>query len=720
MSRLIYFIALFVVTIIRNLPLRCCFRCGQALGWIAWLILPQYRHLAQRNLQIAFGTEVSSSQLHRWTRQSLMMLGANILSSLKMPAMQIEEIQKTFTIEGEEYWEKFIARNDHGGTVAALNHFGNWELNAQAVVCLKTRAAGTVYQPLRNRFIDDLINRDRRSRGVATFDRRKDLSAAASLLRQGGLLGILTDQHAGDAGIWVPFFNKLASTSPLAATLAQKTGAALIPITIRTVGAARWAIKIHPPIATKDRSIGAITYDLGEALAQEIRRSPTDWFWVHNRWKLPKPAFLLSRTRRGFFLPEATPQNQLLSKLADANEVLGASGAQPRSVQDVLEDASTRATPQFAATVEFRKKLQPLKLLVRVPNWLGDACMALPAIRSLKAGRPDLHLTILTPAKLADLWKVVSEIDDIIIIPPKAPPWKVAKLLRQRTISNLVPPFAAALLFPNSIRSALEVWLAKIPRRIGRVGKKGKLRSWLINQPFPDDIEKLTHERDQYFAVARWLGAPETGYRLQVAGYRKEETEEDWKSDADAAKQRRPREGGDPANHEHSSCRNNLIRIMIAPGAEYGPAKRWPADRFRNVMDQLSAKHEIDWILVGTAAERPIAKEILTPIFYGHVENKVGETSLAELIELLQTCDLLLTNDTGTMHLADVLGIPTVAIFGSTDPTLTGPQGPHHRILQHPVSCSPCFLRKCPIDFRCMLGVTPEAVVTAIEEQLEL
>lgn len=645
MSRLIYFIALFVVTVIRALPLRCCFRCGQVLGWIAWLILPQYRRLAERNLQIAFGRENSPAQLCRWARQSLMMLGANIFSSLKMPAMKSEAINKTFTVEGEEYWEQFLDSSAHGGTVAALNHFGNWELNAQAVVCLKGRTAGTVYQPLRNRFIDDLINRDRRSRGVATFDRRKDLSAAASLLREGGLLGILTDQHAGDAGIWVPFFNKLASTSPLAATLAQKTGSALVPITIRTVGTARWVIKIHPPIATKDRTIGAITYDLGEALAQEIRRSPTDWFWVHNRWKLPKPAFLLRRTRRGFFLPE---------KISPAS-------------------------------------LQPLKLLVRSPNWLGDACMALPAIRSIKAGRPDLHLTILTPAKLADLWKVVSEVDDIIIIPPKASPWQVAKLLKQYTTSNLMPPFAAALLFPNSIRSALEVWLAKIPRRIGRVGKKGKLRSSLINQPFPDEIEKLTHERDQYLAVARWLGAPEADCRLQVTGYRKETAE--------------------------SSTRK---KIVIAPGAEYGPAKRWPAYRFRSVMDQLSAKHEIDWILVGTAAERAIGKEILSKIFYGQVENKIGETSLAELIGLLKTCDLLLTNDTGTMHLADVLEIPTVAIFGSTDPTLTGPQGPHHRILQHTVSCSPCFLRECPIDFRCMLGVAPEAVAKAIEEILEL
>lgn len=664
MSRLLYFIALIFVSIIRALPLRWCFRFGQGLGWIAWLLLPQYRHLAERNLEIAFGQQNAPDQLRRWARQSFMMLGANIFSSLKMPAMKNEEINKTFIIEGKEYWDQFLDSSAHGGTVAALNHFGNWELNAQAVVCLKGRAAGTVYQPLRNRFIDDLINRDRRSRGVATFDRRKDLSAATSLLRQGGLLGILTDQHAGDAGIWIPFFNKLASSSPLAATLAQKTGAALIPITIRTIGIAKWVIRIHPPIITKDRSIGDITYDLGQVLAQEIHHSPTDWFWFHNRWKLPKPAFLLRRTRRGFFIPPTKKPEQL----------------------------------------------QKLKLLVRSPNWLGDACMALPAIRSLKTGRPDLHLTILTPMKLADLWKAIPEVDEIIIIPPKASPWQVATILKQCSSSPLKPAFDAALLFPNSLRSALEVWLAKIPRRIGRVGKKGKMRAWLINQPFPDEIEKITHEADQYLTLARWLGV----------------------ADTDTIKQVHENENTSLASQKHLSCNKNYFKIMVAPGAEYGPAKRWPADRFRKVMELLSVKRKIDWILVGTAAERPIGKEILssstslirdtenkTPFFSGHVENKIGQTSLAELIELLKTSDLLLTNDTGTMHLADVLGIPTVAIFGSTDPTRTGPQRVPYRILQNAVSCSPCFLRECPIDFRCMLGVTPEAVVEAIEEILE-
>ncbi len=646
MDRLIYFIALLFVSLIRMLPLHCCFRCGQGLGWLAWILLPQYRRLARKNLQIAFGTEFSSTQIRHLTRQSFMMLGANILSSLKMPSMQVEEIRKTFTIEGADYFEQFIVQNNHGGTVAALNHFGNWELNAQAVICLTGRAAGTVYQPLKNRFIDDLINHDRRSRGVATFDRRKDLSAAASLLRQGGVLGVLTDQHAGDAGIWAPFFNKLASTSPLAATLAQKTGAALVSITIRTVGIARWVIHVQPPIPTKDRPIGEITYDLGEALAQEIRRSPTDWFWVHNRWKLPKPAFLLSRTRRGFFLPPQTKPEHL----------------------------------------------QKLNLLVRSPNWLGDACMALPAIRSFKTDRPDLRLTILAPAKLAGLWKAIPEVDDVIEIPSKASPWTVAKLLKQKALSPILPAFDAALLLPNSLRSALEVWLANIPRRIGRVGKKGRYRSWLINQPFPDQIEKHAHERDQYFAVAHWLGAnvaPQQNRALKLE-----------------------------AEDQQEKNRRAKPRIAIAAGAEYGPAKRWPADRFRNVMDLLSAKHNIEWILVGSAAERSIGNEILSTLFHGHVENKIGETSLAELIELLKTCDLLLTNDTGTMHLADVLGIPTLAIFGSTDPTRTGLQGDHHRIFQHDVSCSPCFLRECPIDFRCMLGVSPEAVAEALEAML--
>lgn len=159
-------------------------------------------------------------------------------------------------------------------------------------------------------------------------------------------------------------------------------------------------------------------------------------------------------------------------------------------------------------------------------------------------------------------------------------------------------------------------------------------------------------------------------------------------------------------------------RIGLCPGAEYGPAKRWPLERFRKVMDRL-LPYPIVWVLIGTAAEATLATPLVDG-FPGLVENRIGKTSLAELIRIIKGLDLLLTNDTGSMHLAALFDIPTVALFGSTDPALTGPQGNIHRILHHPVECSPCFLRTCPIDFRCMTRITPEEVVNAISEQLEL
>lgn len=446
-----------VLKIIRSLPLIICFYLGKALGLIAYALIPYYRKLAQKNLSIAFGTTLPLRDKKALARRHFAMLGANLLSSIKIPVLSEKALHKILTIEDEAIWKEIIDGAQGPGVVVALSHFGNWELNAQIATFLRSRRAGAIYQRLRNQALDDLINQDR-NRGVITFDRKRDLPAAANFLRGGGLVGVLIDQHAGDSGVWIPFFNKLASTSPLAATLAQKTGAFLVHATIRTVGPARWAIHFNSPTPTENRSVAEITYDLGCQLAQEIRRSPADWFWVHNRWKLPSPAFLLSRVKRGLYLPE-------------------------------------------------KVTLQPFKLLVRSPNWLGDACMTAPAIRSLKKGRPDLHLTILTPQKLSALWSSFPEVDEVIEIPPNASPWCVARDLRSRANREGQPAFDAALLLPNSLRSALEVWLAKIPRRIGRTQKKGFWRKWLINQPFPEmTTNPPLHQADEYRAVAHWLG----------------------------------------------------------------------------------------------------------------------------------------------------------------------------------------------------------------------
>jgi heptosyltransferase II len=153
----------------------------------------------------------------------------------------------------------------------------------------------------------------------------------------------------------------------------------------------------------------------------------------------------------------------------------------------------------------------------------------------------------------------------------------------------------------------------------------------------------------------------------------------------------------------------------LCPGAEYGPAKRWT--EFGLTAKELSHRHGLHWLLFGTANEKPLAAEIMTKLKTSGTD-LTGRTSLLELAAQLRRCRLLLTNDTGTMHLAAYLGVPTVAIFGSTEPQLTGPTGTGHVVIRHHVECSPCFLRECPLDFRCMKAVTVEEAVSAVERVL--
>jgi lipopolysaccharide heptosyltransferase II len=235
-----------------------------------------------------------------------------------------------------------------------------------------------------------------------------------------------------------------------------------------------------------------------------------------------------------------------------------------------------------------------------------------------------------------------------------------------------------AILLPQSLRAALEAWLSGIPRR---AGYRGHHRAWLLNQIVRQrtDAGRITHQADKYMRIARDAGA-EAGAPCLTA---------------DA----RPLAGAD--------------KIALCPGAEYGPAKRWLPDRFAAAAAAVSAQHRVQWILFGTANDAAAGAEVAAALGE-HCVNRIGQTSLDELIAELRTCRLLLTNDTGTMHLAALLGLPTVSIFGSTEPRMTGPLGAGHLVLRHHVECSPCFLRECPIDFRCMKAIGVEEVTAAV------
>jgi lipopolysaccharide heptosyltransferase II len=159
-------------------------------------------------------------------------------------------------------------------------------------------------------------------------------------------------------------------------------------------------------------------------------------------------------------------------------------------------------------------------------------------------------------------------------------------------------------------------------------------------------------------------------------------------------------------------------KLGLCPGAEYGPAKRWLSERFAQVALAIAEQRPVQWVLFGTAADSERGAAIESTLG-AHCVNRIGQTTLDELVAELSECALLLTNDTGTMHLATLVGVPVVAVFGSTEPRLTGPLGTGHDVIRHQVECSPCFLRECPIDFRCMNAVSVEEVTAAVSAQLD-
>jgi lipopolysaccharide heptosyltransferase II len=345
------------------------------------------------------------------------------------------------------------------------------------------------------------------------------------------------------------------------------------------------------------------------------------------------------------------------------------------------------------------------RMVVRSPNWLGDAVMAVPAVRALKQGRPDLELTVLVPEKIADLWRQIPEVDRVLPLPPGGGILATAARLREEK-------FDAALLLPNSLRVGLEAWCAGIPRR---VGVRGHSRSVFLNQLVGERRTggeggpQARHHVYHYLHLARSIGAPgTTHFELGRDGF----------SPGDGAGD----VGADRAWFDGKK-RDEDFQVAVCPGAEFGAAKRWFPERFAEVMRVVSETRRCRWHVVGVAKDQPVGERIEAAFASGAegrvcVENWMGRTSLRELIALLRRCRVLLTNDTGTMHLAAVLGVPTVAVFGSTDPAATGPLGEGHVVVRHEVPCGPCFLRECPLDFACMEGVSVQEVVGAVQEKL--
>lgn len=367
--------------------------------------------------------------------------------------------------------------------------------------------------------------------------------------------------------------------------------------------------------------------------------------------------------------------------------------------------------------------MKPTTLLIRGVNWLGDSVMSTPALIRLREALPETRIVLVTPEKLRELWSGHPAVDEVVTFGANESVFRVGRRLRDCRCDT-------ALIFPNSPRSAIECWLARIPRRVGvrrpwrNVFLTEKLAPRADETPMTkrsaEEVRLLletgialkhpsvppkAHHVYQYLHLATALGAS-----AEPCAPRLHVTDGEVAAVCEKFGATMPGQRSRPL-------------MAINPGAEYGPAKRWPAERFVATAAAFHRQMPTDWWVFGGPEERGPAEEMARAIREQiggdcRVESLAGRTSLLELKASCKAVDLLLTNDSGPMHVAAALGTPLVAVFGSTAPEFTGPGLPGQSgllLVREPVACAPCFLRECPVDFRCMKGITIEQVLAGIQ-----
>jgi heptosyltransferase II len=337
-----------------------------------------------------------------------------------------------------------------------------------------------------------------------------------------------------------------------------------------------------------------------------------------------------------------------------------------------------------------------VRILVRAANWIGDAVMSLPAVRAIRGRFPDAAIHVLARPWVAALYEREKSIDALIVL-EGAPglrdlgaKWRAVRRLRDER-------YDAAVLLPNSFESAALVWMAGITERIG-YARDGRSPLLTLAPSAPKRGEIPKHERYYYLELLR---------RAEIISSLPHvpEIRFDCVDEARARGEQLLKAEG---------CEG--VVIGVSPGAAYGGAKRWPAERFAKAGTRLARERKASVAVFGSAAERELCEAVARGS--GGI-NFAGRTSLRDFADMTAACRLFLTNDSGAMHIASASGVPTVTVFGPTDEGATGPTGSKAIVVRKPVDCAPCLLRECPIDHRCMTGIGVADVLQAVESRRE-
>lgn len=487
---------------------------------------------------------------------------------------------------------------------------------------------GIIFRPLDNPAADAFVKSTRERFGMRLLSRKEGFADALKILRNRGCVGILFDQNAGNQGALTLLLGRVCSSTELPGLLAAKYAAEVRTFYPRRTGF--WRVEFESDPISHDGTTEGITVALNRWLEATLTADEnvcSSWLWVHDRWR-----------------NQDVPARRL--RLEGKRDILGI---------DMIERRMA-ALPRRT------------RIWVRLPNWLGDVVMAVPILRAIRASRPDAEVTVVARRQFVPLLEAWGVADKYHALPARGGDyWRHFWQLRKEYVDVWI-------LFTNSFRGDLEAKLAKARQRFGihRAGKPRPLLTHAFEMPSDFD-EQRQHQIELWRRYAEAFGMKGS------LNFRCVNRVPDAAPVAERA--------SDPVAERVSVSslgRGELIGLIV--GSENTPAKRWPVAHWRAL---IAARPDCHFVLLGTANDEPIAAEIAQGFPPDRIQNLCGRTTLQEFAAKLTELRLLVTNDTGGMHLANALGVPLVALFGPTNPIRTGPIfASQARILQPP-GCPP-------------------------------
>lgn len=338
----------------------------------------------------------------------------------------------------------------------------------------------------------------------------------------------------------------------------------------------------------------------------------------------------------------------------------------------------------------------PRRILVVGPSWVGDMVMAQTLFSALRQQHPDCVIDVLAPDWSRPILERMPEVHAALSLPFGHGELRLGE--RRQQGKSLIGNYDQAIVLPNSLKSALLPFWAKIPQR---TGWRGEMRYGLLNDVRVLDKQAYPLMVQRFVALALPANAPVPTRGQIVAPHLQVDP-----GKADAARRQ-------------LGLSQSLPVLALCPGAEFGPAKRWPDAHYAALATKQLQEGWQVWIF-GSAKDREVADLIVAQVpekYRGRVKILAGDTSLAEAVDLMAQVNVVVSNDSGLMHIAAALDRPLVAIYGSTSPQFTPPLSQHVEICRLGLDCSPCFERECPLGhLNCLNQLMPEQVFAAVQK----